>query len=71
VEPTSVLYCNNKIQAKIWSHLLGCHGNKVSNVLLHHGKCLCNNQIASLAQFIDTFFYKEKKCPILFLQLVY
>jgi hypothetical protein len=51
------------------------------NVLLHHGKCLCNNQIASLAQFIDTqniilYFvdtccYKENKYPILFLQLVY
>jgi hypothetical protein len=32
---------------------------------------LCNNQIASLAQFIDTCFYKEKKCPILILQLIY
>jgi hypothetical protein len=38
---------------------------QVNNVLLYHGKYLCNNQIASLAQFIDTCFYKEKKWPIL------
>jgi hypothetical protein len=44
---------------------------QVSNVLLYHGKYLCNNQIASLAQFIDTCFYKEKMCPILLLKLVY
>jgi hypothetical protein len=42
-----------------------------TNVLLYHRKYLCNNQIASLAQFIDTCFYKEKKGPILFLKLVY
>jgi hypothetical protein len=28
--------------------------------MLYHGKYLCNNQIASLAQFIDTCFYNEK-----------
>jgi hypothetical protein len=38
---------------------------------LYHGKYICNNQIASVAQFIDTCFYKEKKCPILLLKLVY
>jgi hypothetical protein len=44
---------------------------KRSNVLLYHGKYPCNNQIANLVQFIDTCFYKEKKCPILFSKLVY
>jgi hypothetical protein len=38
---------------------------------LYRGKYLCNNQIASLAQFIDTCFYKENKYPILFLNLIY
>jgi hypothetical protein len=30
---------------------------------------ICNNQVASLAEFIDICFYSEKKCPILFLSL--
>jgi hypothetical protein len=36
---------------------------QVSNVLLYNGKYLCNNQIARLAQFIDTCFYNKKMCP--------
>jgi hypothetical protein len=27
---------------------------------LYHEKYICNNQIASVAQFIDTCFYNEK-----------
>jgi hypothetical protein len=34
---------------------------QVNNVLLYHRKYLCNNKIASLAQFLDTCFYNEKK----------
>jgi hypothetical protein len=37
---------------------------QVSNVLLYHGKYQCSNQIASLALFIDTCCYKEKKLAI-------
>jgi hypothetical protein len=39
---------------------------QVNNVLLYHGKYLCNNQVACLAQFIDTCCYKEKSTPFYF-----
>jgi hypothetical protein len=43
----------------------------IFDVFLYDGKYLCNDQIANLAQFIDTCFDKEKKCLILFLKLFF